>query len=126
MGLFNFFFKKDKKEETQQEQTQATTVAEPVQTTQQPIVSPQQMQPIIPQATNEPIYAPKTFEEVQSLIYLMRDRNTKIIVNIAGLDTITAQRFIDTLSGATAALRGTTQQMQPTIFYFCPNANKPF
>ena len=62
---------------------------------------------------------PDGFEECQKLVDSLRDRRP-IIINLEKIDTETAKKIFDFLSGATYALNGTVQKVANNIFVFAP------
>lgn len=72
---------------------------------------------------NKPAFAvvkPKSFDDVESAISMLRDNNT-IIVYLDTLKPEDAQRVIDMLSGAAYALNGSVFEMQKDMFMITAN-----
>ncbi len=61
------------------------------------------------------IFHPKSFDDVESAISMLRDQHT-IIVYLDKLKAEDAQRVLDLLSGAVFALNGNVFEMQKDIF----------
>lgn len=60
---------------------------------------------------NVTIYSPKTYADVQDMIDNLR-RNESIIVNLEGIESSSAQRILDFLSGAAYALGGSMRRVK--------------
>ncbi len=114
MGLFDIFFKKEKVEEKSQ------PVAEKVEK-QEEKKEEKTVQQSVPLSTNQTVISPSSFEELQSIILMMRDKGMPALINLSNLDVKTAQRYVDVLSGAVVALNGNVVKIQQNIYYFCPN-----
>lgn len=62
---------------------------------------------------------PEGFEECPKLVDSLRERRP-IVINLEKIDTETAKKIFDFLSGATYALNGTVQKVNNSIFIFAP------
>ena len=62
---------------------------------------------------------PKTFEECPKLVDSLKSRKP-VIINLEKLETETARKIFDFLSGATSALNGNDQKVANNIFIFAP------
>lgn len=62
---------------------------------------------------------PKTFEECPKLVDSLKSRKP-VIINLEKLETETARKIFDFLSGATYALNGNVQKVANNIFIFAP------
>lgn len=60
---------------------------------------------------NVTIYSPKTYADVQDMIDNLK-RNESIIVNLDGIESESAQRILDFLSGAAYALGGSMRRVK--------------
>ena len=60
---------------------------------------------------NVTIYSPKTYADVQDMIDNLR-RGESIIVNLEGIESESAQRILDFLSGASYALGGSMRRVK--------------
>ena len=60
---------------------------------------------------NVTIYSPKTYADVQTMIDILR-RNESIIVNLEGIESSSAQRILDFLSGAAYAIGGSMRRVK--------------
>ncbi len=60
---------------------------------------------------NVTIYSPKTYADVQDMIDNLK-RNESIIVNLEGIESASAQRILDFLSGAAYALGGSMRRVK--------------
>ncbi len=63
---------------------------------------------------------PKEYDESQEIVDHIKNRRP-VILNIEEVDGETARRLIDFLSGATYALGGHMQKVNPGVFLFAPN-----
>lgn len=66
------------------------------------------------------IRRPRSFADVEEIIDRMKDRLT-VIVYLSELNTNTAARVIDILSGAIYALGGGMAELQKDMFIFTPD-----
>ncbi len=62
---------------------------------------------------------PKTFEECPKLVDSLKSKKP-VIINLERLETETARKIFDFLSGATYALNGVVQKVANNIFIFAP------
>lgn len=62
---------------------------------------------------------PKAFEECTKLVDSLKGRRP-IIINLEKLETETARKIFDFMSGATYALNGSVQKVANNIFIFAP------
>ncbi len=62
---------------------------------------------------------PKTFEECPKLVDSLKSKKP-VIINLEKLETETARKIFDFLSGATYALDGNVQKVANNIFIFAP------
>lgn len=62
---------------------------------------------------------PKTFEECPKLVDSLKSRRP-VIINLERLETETARKIFDFMSGATYALDGNVQKIANNIFVFAP------
>lgn len=62
---------------------------------------------------------PKGFEECPKLVDSLKSRKP-VIINLEKLETETAKKIFDFLSGATYALNGNVQKITNNIFIFAP------
>ena len=60
---------------------------------------------------NVNIYSPKSYSDVQTMIDILR-RNESIIVNLEGIESSSAQRILDFLSGAAYAMGGSMRRLK--------------
>ena len=60
---------------------------------------------------NVTIYSPKSYADVQDMIDNLK-RNESIIVNLEGIESASAQRILDFLSGAAYALGGSMRRVK--------------
>ncbi len=60
---------------------------------------------------NVTIYSPKSYADVQDMIDNLK-RNESIIVNLEGIESASAQRILDFLSGASYALGGSMRRVK--------------
>ena len=58
---------------------------------------------------------PKSFDDIQILISNLRDGQS-VIFNLDGVDSVSAQRMLDFMSGAAFALGGSMQRIQNAMF----------
>ena len=65
------------------------------------------------------VLEPKGFEEAPKLVDNLRNRKP-VIVNLERLESDTAKKIFDFLSGATYALSGNVQKVASNIFIFAP------
>lgn len=65
------------------------------------------------------VIEPEGFEECPKLVDSLRERRP-VIINLEKIDTDTAKKIFDFLSGATYALNGTVQKVANNIFVFAP------
>ncbi len=65
------------------------------------------------------VLEPKGFEEAPKLVDNLRSRKP-VIVNLERLESDTAKKIFDFLSGATYALSGNVQKVASNIFIFAP------
>ena len=66
------------------------------------------------------VLEPKGFEEAPKLVDNLRSRKP-VIVNLEKLESDTAKKVFDFLSGATYALGGNVQKVASNIFIFAPD-----
>ena len=79
------------------------------------------------------VLEPKGFEEAPKLVDNLKSRKP-VIVNLERLESDTARKIFDFLSGATYALNGNVQKVANNIFVFAPEnvaifaegENKPY
>ena len=62
---------------------------------------------------------PKSFDECPKLVDSLKSRKP-VIVNLERLESDTARKIFDFLSGATYALNGNVQKVANNIFVFAP------
>jgi len=62
---------------------------------------------------------PKSFDECPKLVDSLKGRRP-VIINLEKIETETARKIFDFLSGATYALNGTVQKIANNIFIFAP------
>ncbi len=62
---------------------------------------------------------PKSFDECPKLVDSLKGRRA-VIINLEKVETETARKVFDFLSGATYALNGTAQKITNNIFIFAP------
>ena len=67
------------------------------------------------------VIEPKKFEECPKLVDSLRGRRP-IIINLEKIETETAKKIFDFLSGATYALNGNVQKVANNIFIFAPES----
>lgn len=65
------------------------------------------------------IFAPKTYNDVQTLIDYLK-RSEPVIIDFAKISGDSAQRILDFMSGAVYALSGSMQRISQTIFLLTP------
>ena len=65
------------------------------------------------------VIEPTSFDESSKLVDSLKERKP-IIVNLEKMDTTTAKKIFDFLSGATYALNGNVQKIANNIFLFAP------
>ncbi len=65
------------------------------------------------------VIEPKGFNECEKLVESLKNRRP-IIINLDKLDTETAKKIFDFLSGATFAINGNVQKIANNIFVFAP------
>lgn len=78
-----------------------------------PRYAPREDAPVYPDYAangNVNLYTPKSYADVQSMIDILR-RNESIIVNLEGIESASAQRILDFLSGAAYALGGSMRRL---------------
>lgn len=63
---------------------------------------------------------PRSFTDVEEIIDRLRERRT-VIVYLSEVNTATAQRVTDMLSGAVYALGGTAAKLQKDMYIFTPD-----
>jgi cell division inhibitor SepF len=66
------------------------------------------------------IKEPAAYDEAQEIVDHIKNRRP-VILNLESTDTDTARRLVDFLSGATYALGGHMQKVNPGIFLFAPS-----
>lgn len=64
---------------------------------------------------------PKSFDECPKLVDALKGRRP-IIINLEKIETETAKKIFDFLSGATYALNGSVQKVANNIFIFAPES----
>lgn len=64
---------------------------------------------------------PKAFDECPKLVDSLK-QNKPVILNLAEIDSETARKIFDFLSGATYALNGNVQKVAENIFIFAPES----
>jgi cell division inhibitor SepF len=65
------------------------------------------------------VIEPKTFDECPKLVDSLKSRKP-VIINLEKMETDTARKIFDFLSGATYALNGNVQKIANNIFVFLP------
>ena len=60
---------------------------------------------------NVTIYSPKSYADVQTMIDLLR-RKQSVIVNLDGIESASAQRILDFMSGAAYAIGGSMRRVK--------------
>lgn len=63
---------------------------------------------------------PSAYDEAQDIVDHIKNRRP-VVLNLEGTDGDTARRLVDFLSGATYALGGHMQKVNPGIFLFAPS-----
>ncbi len=63
---------------------------------------------------------PGAYDEAQGIVDHIKNRRP-VVLNLEGVDGDTARRLVDFLSGATYALGGHMQKVNPGIFLFAPS-----
>lgn len=66
------------------------------------------------------VIEPKNIDECRKLIENLRQRKP-VIINLEKVETELAHKMFNFLSGATCALCGTVQKINPNIYLFAPN-----
>ena len=66
------------------------------------------------------VIEPKSLDECRKLVDNMRARKP-IVINLEKVETDLARKMFDFLGGATYALSGTVQRINPNIYIFAPN-----
>jgi cell division inhibitor SepF len=66
------------------------------------------------------VIEPKSLDECRKLVDNLRARKP-IIINLERVETDLARKMFDFLGGATYALQGTVQRINPNIYIFAPN-----
>jgi len=85
-------------------------------------VLPMQNKNITPNATNQfkmVVIEPKGFDECPKLVDNLKARKP-VIINLEKVESDTARKMFDFLSGATYALNGNVQKVANNIFLFAP------
>jgi cell division inhibitor SepF len=67
------------------------------------------------------VIEPKSFEECPKLVDSLKGRRP-VIINLETIETETAKKIFDFLSGATYALNGNVQKVANNIFIFAPES----
>lgn len=67
------------------------------------------------------VIEPKSFEECPKLVDSLKGRRP-VIINLEKIETETAKKIFDFLSGATYALNGNVQKVANNIFIFAPES----
>ena len=67
------------------------------------------------------VIEPKSFDECPKLVDSLKGRRP-VIINLEKIETETAKKIFDFLSGATYALNGNVQKVANTIFIFAPES----
>ena len=67
------------------------------------------------------VIEPKSFEECPKLVDNLKGRRP-VIINLEKIETETAKKIFDFLSGATYALNGNVQKVASNIFIFAPES----
>ncbi|MDR0357764.1 MAG: cell division protein SepF, partial [Clostridiales Family XIII bacterium] len=65
------------------------------------------------------VIEPKSFDECPKLVDSLKSRKP-VIINLEKMETDTARKIFDFLSGATYALNGNVQKIANNIFVFLP------
>ena len=66
------------------------------------------------------VIEPKSLDECRKLVDNMRARKP-VVINLEKVETDLARKMFDFLGGATYALSGTVQRINPNIYIFAPN-----
>ncbi len=66
------------------------------------------------------VIEPKSLDECRKLVDNLRARKP-VIINLERVETDLARKMFDFLGGATYALSGTVQRINPNIYIFAPN-----
>lgn len=66
------------------------------------------------------VIEPKSLDECRKLVDNLRNRKP-VIINLEKVETDLARKMFDFLGGATYALSGTVQRINPNIYIFAPN-----
>lgn len=67
------------------------------------------------------VIEPKSFDECPKLVDSLKGRRS-VIINLEKIETETAKKIFDFLSGATYALNGNVQKVANNIFIFAPES----
>ena len=67
------------------------------------------------------VIEPKSFDECPKLVDSLKGRRP-VIINLEKIETETAKKIVDFLSGATYALNGNVQKVANNIFIFAPES----
>ena len=67
------------------------------------------------------VIEPKSFDECPKLVDSLKGRRP-VIINLEKIETETAKKIFDFLSGATYALNGNVQKVASNIFIFAPES----
>ena len=67
------------------------------------------------------VIGPKSFDECPKLVDSLKGRRP-VIINLEKIETETAKKIFDFLSGATYALNGNVQKVANNIFIFAPES----
>ena len=67
------------------------------------------------------VIEPKSFDECPKLVDSLKGRRP-VIINLEKIETETAKKIFDFLSGATYALNGNVQKVANNIFIFAPES----
>ena len=67
------------------------------------------------------VIEPKSFDECPKLVDSLKGRSP-VIINLEKIETETAKKIFDFLSGATYALNGNVQKVANNIFIFAPES----
>lgn len=67
------------------------------------------------------VIEPKSFDECPKLVDSLKGRRP-VIINLEKIETETAKKIFDFLSGATYALNGSVQKVANNIFIFAPES----
>lgn len=85
-------------------------------------VRPQQPSKVSMAGTNTfnlVVIEPKSFDDCPKLVDSLKGRRP-VVINLESIETETAKKIFDFLSGATYALEGTVQKVANNIFIFAP------